>query len=62
MRTVGTGVCEIKIKDNGEFRIVYLVPGSTGPVVLHCFVKKTRQTSKADIELARQRLKAIDTR
>jgi phage-related protein len=61
MSSVGSGVCEIKIRENGEFRIIYLVPGSSGPVILHCFAKKTRQTSKADIKLARQRLKALDT-
>jgi phage-related protein len=60
MSTVGTGVREIRIKENGEFRIVYLVPRSTGPVISHCFAKKTRQTSGADIDLARQRLKELN--
>jgi phage-related protein len=27
--------------------------------VLHCFQKKTQQTAKRDIDLARQRLKAL---
>ncbi len=62
MSQVGPGVREITISEEGAFRIIYVAHTNAGPVVLHCFQKKTQQTSKADIELARQRLKEFRAR
>ena len=55
--TVGTGVKEIRVKDDaGIFRTVYLATRPEAVYVLHCFQKKTQQTAQRDIELARKRL------
>ena len=51
MHTVGAGAYEIRVRDvSGAYRAIY---------VLHAFQKKTQQTAKMDIELARARYKMI---
>ena len=58
--TVGSGVKELRTRDrNNQYRTIYVVKRAEGIVVLHAFVKKTQKTAKADIELAKQRFKAI---
>lgn len=60
MTTIGTGVKEIRVKDvAGIFRTVYLATRPEALYVLHCFQKKTRQTTQRDIKLARKRLKDV---
>jgi len=60
MRTVGTGVNEIRVRDaNGAYRVIYLATRPEAVYVLHCFQKKTEKTSQRDIDLAQQRFKAI---
>jgi phage-related protein len=60
MTTVGPGVKEIRVRDEaGIFRIIYLATRPEGVYVLHCFQKKTQQTSRPDLELAKKRFKAI---
>jgi len=43
----------------GEFRVFYLAKRADAIYVLHAFRKKSQQTRKVDIELARQRLRLI---
>ena len=60
MTTVGAGVKEIRVRDEaGAFRIIYLATRPEGVYVLHCFQKKTQQTSRPDLELAKKRFKSI---
>jgi phage-related protein len=60
MATIGTGVKEIRVKDvAGIFRTVYLTMRPEAVYVLHCFQKKTQQTSQRDIKLARKRLQDV---
>ena len=60
MTTIGTGVKEIRVKDiAGIFRTAYLATRPDAVYVLHCFQKKTQQTSQRDIELARKRLQDV---
>lgn len=60
MQSVGSGAYEIRVRDNtGAFRAVYVAKFASAVYVLHAFQKKTRTTSKADLELARQRYKLI---
>ena len=60
MPTVGAGVREIRIHDvDGAFRVVYVARFADAIYVLHCFQKKTQQTAKRDIDLARKRFKAL---
>ena len=60
MASVGPGVKEIRIKDEaGIFRVMYVAKFSESIYVLHCFQKKTQQTSKRDIDLAKARYKDL---
>lgn len=58
--TVGSGVREIRIRDEaGAFRVVYVANRGDAVHVLHCFQKKTQKTSRADIDLATKRYKEL---
>ncbi|MCX7150127.1 MAG: type II toxin-antitoxin system RelE/ParE family toxin [Rhodocyclales bacterium] len=60
METIGTGVKEIRIQDEaGAFRVIYLAKLVDAVYILHCFQKKTQQTSEKDIKLARKRFKDL---
>lgn len=60
MNTVGQGVKEIRIRDAaGAFRVMYVAKFADALYVLHCFQKKTRKTSKADIDLAAKRYRDL---
>ena len=60
MATVGPGVYEIRIRDKaGAFRLVYVAKFEAAVYVLHCFQKKTQQTSVKDIALARKRYREL---
>ncbi len=58
--TIGAGVAELRIRDDtGTFRVMYVAKFEDAVYVLHCFQKKTEQTAKRDIELARKRFKEL---
>ena len=60
MSAVGPGVREIRVQESsGAFRCIYLAKRPEGIYVLHCFQKKTRKTSRQDLDLAEIRFKAI---
>lgn len=60
MSSVGTGVREIRIREqSGAFRVMYLATRSEAVYVLHCFHKKKQRTTRADLDLAEARFKAI---
>lgn len=59
MKTIGRGVREIRIKVDGQFRIIYITTIGDAIYVLHAFQKKTQKTEKKDIDLAQQRFKEI---
>ena len=59
MPDVGLGVMEIRVPGGNEYRVFYIARYEEAVYVLHCFVKKTRATRKADIELARNRYSAL---
>jgi len=56
MPSVGAGVVEIRIRTELQHRVFYIASFPEAVYVLHAFQKKTRKTSKQDIELGRQRL------
>ena len=59
-KTVGPGVKEIRVKDaKGEFRAMYVAKFEDAIYVLHCFQKKARKTSQADIDVAIKRYKEL---
>jgi phage-related protein len=59
MTSVGPGVVEIRVHEAGEYRVLYLAKFAEAVYVLHAFEKRTRQTRKSDIELARRNLAAV---
>ena len=59
MPIIGPGVKEIRIHLLGEWRVIYVAKFRDAVYVLHSFQKKSRKTSRQDIELARQRYKLI---
>lgn len=55
MKTIGSGVNEIRIHVLGEWRVIYVAKVADAIYVLHAFQKKTQRTSLRDIEIARKR-------
>lgn len=54
--TIGQGVMELRIwLDDGTYRAIYTAKFEDTVYVLHIFKKKTQQTAKKEIELARKR-------
>ena len=59
MPNVGSGAMEIRVHGDHEFRVFDVARFAEAVYVLHCFVKKTRTTRQADIDLGRQRYAAL---
>jgi phage-related protein len=59
MALIGAGVREIRVHTKDEFRIIYVASFEEAVYVLHAFQKKTRKTSKQDLELATLRFKQV---
>lgn len=59
MRSVGAGVVEIRLHEEGEYRVLYVAKFAEAIYVLHAFPKKTQQTRQADIEMARRNLSEV---
>ena len=59
MPSVGLGVNEIRIREGGAFRVIYVAKFPEAIYVLHAFQKKARKTPKADIDLAGTRYRAM---
>jgi phage-related protein len=59
MPTVGPGVQEIRIHTGHEHRVFYVAKFAEGVYVLHAFAKRTRKTSKHELELGRDRFRAL---
>jgi phage-related protein len=55
----GAGVYEIRLHTAVEHRLFYIAKFAEGVYVLHAFEKRTRQTTRADIDLARHRLSEL---
>lgn len=60
MSTIGTGVKEIRTHEGKEYRTIYVAKFSEAIYVLHSFVKKSRTTSKKDIQIAKERFNIIN--
>ncbi|MDR2239138.1 MAG: type II toxin-antitoxin system RelE/ParE family toxin [Zoogloeaceae bacterium] len=60
MPSIGPGAAEIRHRDDsGAFRVIYVAKFAEAVYVLHAFQKKTRKTSKADIDLAASRYRKL---
>ncbi|HEY3770952.1 MAG TPA: type II toxin-antitoxin system RelE/ParE family toxin, partial [Candidatus Angelobacter sp.] len=61
MRTVGSGVYELRDQDERAwYRVFYLKKIAGVIYVLHCFEKRTAQTEQKDIKVAQERLKRLN--
>ena len=60
MKTIGSSVREVRIKDQaGAFRVIYVATFVDAVYVLHAFQKKTQATSLQDIRLATSRFREL---
>jgi phage-related protein len=60
MPTIGAGVYEIRVHQQGEWRVIYVARVRDAVYVLHAFQKKTRTTRQQDIDMARRRYRQIE--
>lgn len=59
-RALGDGLHELRVAHpEGPFRILYCFRPGRRIVLLHAFVKRTEQTPKQDLDLARARKRAL---
>jgi phage-related protein len=57
---IGPGASEIRIDcPDGWFRVMYVAKFEEAVYVLHSFQKKTRKTSRGDVEIARTRYRTV---
>jgi phage-related protein len=62
IRQVGSGVHEIRVRDaDGSSRAFYLAKSARGILVFHAFEKRTQKTPKREIDLARRRLREMQS-
>ena len=59
MPSVAVGVREIRVRTGRKHRVFYVAKFEEGVYVLHAFEKKTQKTPKADLDLARSRLREL---
>ena len=60
MPSIGAGVHELRFRDrSGIYRVIYYLAGAGTIWLLHAFTKKTSQTPKHNIEVAKERLRRI---
>ena len=59
MPSIGSGVQEIRIMHEGQYRVIYVAKFADAVYVLHAFQKKTQKTRKQDIDAANQALKQL---
>jgi len=59
MQSIGSGVREIRIMHEGQYRVIYVAKSLDAIHVLHAFQKKTQKTRKQDIDAAKLALKQL---
>ncbi len=62
MSSIGSGVREIRIMHEGQFRVIYIAKLVDAVYVLHAFRKKTQKTRKQDLDVAKQALRQLKER
>lgn len=62
MPSIGKGVHEIRLRDRtGNYRVIYVFLGEQQIYLLHAFSKKTQEMPKQNIDLAKKRLKEVQS-
>jgi phage-related protein len=54
---LGKGLWELRVRARRQLRILYVLGTARTFVLLHAFVKKTREVPQADINIATRRMK-----
>jgi phage-related protein len=62
MPTVGVGVRELRIRSGREHRVFFVARFGEVIHVLHAFEKKSRRTSRSDLEIGQVRYRAVLSR
>lgn len=62
MKSVGPGVHEVRIQQEGQYRVIYVATFKDRVYVLHAFQKKTQKTNKRDLDAAKRALKEVTER
>lgn len=57
--SLGSGVTEIRIHAENEYRVVYVAKFDEAVYVLHAFMKKTRRMSDHDASMVRKRFQEL---
>lgn len=59
MQQIGTGVKELRVRDNGQFRVIFFAVFNSSVHVLHAFQKKTRRTRLLDMRIASEAFRKL---
>ena len=59
MTSVGPGVQEIRIRTGRDHRVFYIAKFAEAVYVLHAFEKRSRQTPRQELEIARSRFRLL---
>lgn len=59
VKAVGSGVIEIRIHQEGEFRVILIAKFEEAVYVLHAFQKKTQKIPKKDLDIAKARYEHV---
>ena len=60
MVSIAPGAAELRIRDrSGSYRVFYYIKSSRGLLVFHAFTKKSRATSRHEMDLGRKRLEEL---
>ena len=59
MPIIGSGVYELRINAEKQYRVFYIAKFAEAIYVLYAFVKKTQKTSKTDISVGVTRYKML---
>jgi len=59
MQAMGPGVCEIRVHQPSEYRVIFVAKFAESVYVLHAFAKKSRKTARRDVAIAAMRLSAL---
>jgi phage-related protein len=59
MASIGAGVQELRIHTEAEHRVCYVARFLEGIYVIHAFEKRTKKTSRSDLELARTQYREL---
>ncbi|MBI2337814.1 type II toxin-antitoxin system RelE/ParE family toxin [Candidatus Daviesbacteria bacterium] len=60
-KTLGFGLCELRIRGKEEIRILYCFASSRTIYLLHGFKKQTQQTPQKELRIASERMRSLTT-